>query len=75
MQPEIREKLTKLVHWNKLIFNYHPERLPREVRTLNRELGFKPGFTEIFLIEPEDAEQTVQIVSKTFDKIFNQPMM
>ena len=31
MQPEIREKLTKLVHWNKLIFNYHPEHLPHEV--------------------------------------------
>lgn len=74
MQPEIREKLTKLVHWNRLIFNYHPEYLPREVRTLNRELGFKPGYTEIFLIEPENPEQTIQIVSKTFDKLFSQPM-
>jgi len=74
MQPEILEKLTKLVHWNKLIFNYHPEYLPREIRTLNRELGFKPGYTEIFLIEPENPEQTIQIVSKTFDKLFDQPM-
>lgn len=74
MQPEIREKLTKLVHWNKLIFNYHPEYLPREFRTLNRELGFKPGFTDIFLIEPENPVQTVEIVSRTFDKLFEQPM-
>ena len=74
MQPEIREKLTKLIHWNKLIFNYHPEHLPREIRTLNRELGFKPGYTEIFLIEPENSEQTIQIVSKTFDKIFTVPI-
>jgi hypothetical protein len=74
MQPEVREKLTKLVHWNKLIFNYHPEHLPREVRTLNRELGFKPGFTDIFLIEPENPVQTFEIVSRTFDKLFEQPM-
>jgi hypothetical protein len=74
MQPEIREKLTRLVHWNKLIFNYHPEHLPREVRPLNRELGFKPGFTDIFLIEPENPVQTLEIVSRTFDKLFEQPM-
>jgi len=74
VQPEIREKLTKLIHWNKLFFNYHPEHLPREVRSLNRELGMKPGYTELFLIEPENPGQTMQIVSKTFDKIFNQPM-
>jgi hypothetical protein len=75
IQPEIREKLTKLIQWNKLIFNYHPElMLPREVHSLNRELGFKPGYTDIFLIEPEDPSQTVKIVSRTFDKIFNQPI-
>jgi len=75
IQPEIREKLTKLIHWNKLIFNYHPELLlSREVHSLNRELGMKAGYTELFLIEPENPSQTVQIVAKTFDKIFNQPM-
>lgn len=74
VQPEIREQLTKIIHWDKLIFNYHPEYLPREVRTLNRELGFKVGFTKIHLIEPQDPAQTVDIVSRTFDKIFSQPM-
>jgi hypothetical protein len=75
VQPEIREKLTKLIHWNKLIFNYHPELLlPREVHSLNRELGMKAGYTDRFLIEPENPAQTAQIVAKTFDKIFSQPM-
>ncbi len=75
VQPEIREKLTKLIHWNKLIFNYHPElQLPREVHSLNRELELKPGFTPTFLIEPENPDQTAQIVSKTFAKFFYQPM-
>jgi hypothetical protein len=75
VQPEIREKLTKLIHWNKLIFNYHPEeRLSREVHRLNKELGMKVGFTERFLIEPENPQQTVQIIAKTFDQMFNQPV-
>jgi len=74
VQPEIREKLTKLIHWNKLIFNYHPEHLPPEVRTLNRELGMKAGYTDHYLIEPENPSQTVQIVARAFDKIFSQPL-
>jgi len=73
-QPEIREKLRSLMQWNKLIFNYHPERLPREIRSLNRELGYKPGFTDIFLIEPEDPQQTVKIIQSTFEKLFQQPI-
>ena len=74
VQPEIRERLKSLIQWNKLIFNYHPERLPREIRSLNRELGYKAGFTELFLIEPEDPQQTVKIVQSTFEKLFQQPM-
>jgi hypothetical protein len=75
VQPEIREKLTKLIHWNKLFFNYHPElQLPREIHSLNRELGMKAGFTEHHLIEPENPQQTVQILARTFDKLFDQPM-
>jgi hypothetical protein len=74
VQPEIREKLKSLIQWNKLIFNYHPERLPTEIRSLNRELGYKAGFTDIFLIEPEDPQQTVKIVQSTFEKIFRGPM-
>jgi len=74
VQPEIRERLKSLIQWNKLIFNYHPERLPTEIRSLNRELGYKAGFTDIFLVEPENPQQTTQIVSSTFEKIFQGPM-
>jgi hypothetical protein len=74
VHSEVRERLRSLLQWNKLIFNYHPERLPSEVRSLNRELGYKAGFTDIFLIEPENPQQTVQIVSSTFEKIFQQPI-
>ena len=74
VQPEILERLRSLIQWNKLIFNYHPERLPGETRSLNRELGYKAGFTEIFLIEPETPRQTAQIVSSTFEKLFQQPI-
>jgi len=72
VQPEIREKLTKLVHWNKLIFNYHPDHVNREIRTLNRELGLKAGFSDIFLYEPETPQQTAKIITESFDRIFQQ---
>jgi hypothetical protein len=74
IQPEIREKVTKLIHWNKLIFNYHPEYLDQEIRPLNRELGYQAGFTDHFLFEPKDHQQTLQIVAKRFGEIFNQGM-
>jgi len=74
VQGEVRAALKNLIQWEKVIFNYHPERLAGEVRSLNRELGYKPGFTETFLIEPEDPQQTVHIVARTFEKIFQQPI-
>jgi len=74
IQPEIREKLTKLIHWNKLIFNYHPDRLPIEIKTLNRELGYKAGFTDIFILEPETPQQTAGIIASAFEKIFHEPV-
>lgn len=74
VQPEIRERLKDLIQWNKILFNYHPEHLPAEIRTLNRELGFKYGFTEMVLVEPADPAQTARIVVSTFEKLFQQPM-
>ena len=73
VQVEVREKIGKLLHWKKLVFNYHPEHLPREVRTLNRELGLKAGFTKEFLLEPETPEQVAEIVSSKFEKLFERP--
>ena len=74
VQVEVREQLRKLIHWNKQIFNYHPERLSYEIRSLNRELGYKHGFTEFSFIEPENPSQTAQIVASTFEKMFHQPI-
>jgi len=74
VRVEVREQLGKLIGWNKLIFNYHPASLPNEIKSLNRELGFKHGFTDTVLIEPETPRQTAQIVASTFEKIFAQPI-
>jgi len=74
VQAEVRGSLQNLIQWNKLIFNYHPEKLQGEIKTLNRELGYKPGFTDLFLIETEDPQQTVRIINSTFEKLFEQPM-
>ena len=74
LQPEIRTALQNLMRWNKIIFNYHLKAWGTQVRTLNEELGLNYGFTEHFLITPQDAQQTVQILASTFEKIFSQPM-
>ena len=74
VRVEVREQLRKLIHWNKLIFNYHPEILANEIRSLNREVGYKHGFTEFALIEPETPQQTAHIISAMFEKIFQQPI-
>jgi len=74
VQAEVRSSLEKLIQWNRLIFNFHPDKLHGEIKSLNRELGYKPGFTELFLIEPEDPHQTVAIINSTFEKMFEQPM-
>ena len=74
VRVEMREQLGKLIRWNRLIFNYHPESLPYEIKSLNRELGYKHGFTEFAFIEPETPGQTAQIVASAFEEIFQQPI-
>lgn len=68
------EKLRQLIKWNKTVANYHPSNMDNDVRALNRELGFKHGFTDTVLIEPETPAQTLEFVSRTFDRIFMQGM-
>jgi hypothetical protein len=74
MQEEVRSSLKKLIEWNSLILNYHPDHTPYDVHSLNRELGFQYGFTKIVLIEPRDPTQVLQVIQPTFEKIFDQPI-
>jgi hypothetical protein len=74
MQPEIREQLRKLVRWNKVGFNYHPSRYSLELRSLNEELDFQYGFTEHYLIAPQNTEQALRKVEESFGQIFMRGM-
>ncbi len=74
MQEEVRSSLKKLVEWNYLLLNYHPDHTPYEVHSLNRELGFQYGFTRMVLIEPRDPGQVLQIVKPAFERLFAQPI-
>jgi len=69
LQVEVRAKLEKMIQWNKQIFNYHPNWLPNEISTLNRILGYKYGFSDTVLIEPENPQETVHIIEKTFNSM------
>ena len=73
-QGQVYEKLHQLIKWNKTIINYHPSGAGCDTRTLNQELGFKYGFSNTVLIEPETPQQTLQIVAQSFDRNFLEGM-
>ena len=74
VQEEVRSGLRKLIEWDSPILNYHPDHMPSDVQTLNRELGFQYGYTKFVLIESRDAGQVLQIIKPTFEKLFSQPI-
>lgn len=74
VQPEIRRQLQNLMHWNKVIFNYHPKRYALRYRSLNEELDFNYGFTEHFLLAPQDTDQVLRKVEESFAGLFMQEM-
>lgn len=74
VQPEIREQLRDLVRWHTTIFNYHPKRYSLQYLSLNDELDFNYGFTEHYLIAPQNSEQVLKMVEESFSDIFTQGM-
>jgi hypothetical protein len=70
VQPEIREQLRNMVRWSKVIFNYHPGRYSLRYLTLNEELDFQYGFTEHYLVMPQDTAQVLKIMDEAFERIF-----
>jgi hypothetical protein len=74
VQPEIREQLRNLVRWGKTILNYHPRRYSLQHLSLNEELDFQYGFTEHYLIAPQDTEQALRKVEESFGEMFMQGM-
>lgn len=68
LHPEIQSKLRQMLQWGKLIINYHPDWLPKEVNTLNKVLGFKYEFTPVVLTEPGTPQETAFIVAKIFER-------
>mgnify|MGYP006954431110 CR=1 FL=1 len=70
LHMDIRAQLERMLNWGKLIFNYHPDRLSKEVNTLNQILGYKYEFTPIALTEPANPQETAFIVEKKFREAF-----
>jgi len=62
------------VRWNHVIFNYHPKRYSLRYRSLNEELDFSYGFTEHYLVAPQDTAQVLNKVEESFASIFMQGM-
>lgn len=74
LQLEVREQLRNLVRWEKTVFNYHPRRYSLQYPTLNEELDFQYGFTEHYLVAPQDTDQALKKVEERFGQIFMQAM-
>jgi hypothetical protein len=72
VQPEIREQLRSLVRWGTMVFNYHPRRYALQVLSLNDELGFQYGFSEHYLVAPQNTDQTLRKLDESFSEIFLQ---
>jgi len=74
LQGEVREQLRRLVHWKKDILNYHPRRYALQVHSLNDELEFNYGFTDDYLLAPQDVKQTLDKLEAVFDTRFMRGM-
>lgn len=74
LQPEIREQLRHLVRWGTMVFNYHPKRYALQYLSLNDELDFQYGFSEHYLVAPQNTEQTLRKLDESFSEIFMQGM-
>lgn len=70
LQPEIRVQLRNLLHWNKVIFNYHPRRHALQYLSLNEELDLNYGFSDHYLVAPQNTEQALKKVEEQFGEIF-----
>ena len=70
IHTEMRNILKSMLQNGQYIYNYHPDWLPRDIHTLNDELGLQFGFTPQLLVEPRNVEQVADIVNRTFNNLF-----
>jgi len=70
IHTEMRSILKSMIQGGQHLFNYHPNWLPREIPTLNEELGYQFGFTSQLLVQPHNMEQVSVIVNRTFNNLF-----
>jgi hypothetical protein len=73
-QPDIKQQLHNLVQWNKFLLNYHPKRYTFRYRSLNDELDFNYGFSQHYLLMPQDTDQVLKKIDEEFMGILMQGM-
>jgi len=73
-QPDVKTQIRNLVRWNKVVLNYHPKRYTLQYRSLNDELDFSYGFSQHYLVMPQDTNQVLKKVDDEFEQILIQGM-
>jgi hypothetical protein len=72
---EVTNRLKEMLGWGKLIFNYHPDWLPKEIHPLNKALGLKYRLSKHYLTEPETPEEAAKVLTLEFNEKFKQGLM
>ena len=72
MQVEVKQQVEKLLHWNRVVLNYHPREYLLKYKSLNDELEFNPGFTDHYMFMPQDIGQTLGKMDEVFGERFLQ---
>jgi hypothetical protein len=70
VQPEIRTQLREWIRQGNIAFNYHPRRHALRYLSVNEELDFQYGFSEHYLVAPQNTEQTLRKAEESFAEIF-----
>jgi hypothetical protein len=73
-QPDVKTQIHNLVRWRKVVLNYHPKRYTLQYRSLNDELDFAYGFSEHYLMMPQDTNQVLKKVDEEFEAILMRGM-
>jgi hypothetical protein len=68
-------RFREMLGWGSRIVNYHPDWLPKEVHSLNRELGLKYKLSKDYLTEPETPQDTAQMLKIEFGEMFDKGLL
>lgn len=72
---KVVSRFREMLGWGKLILNYHPDWLPKEIHSMNRALGLKYKVSKHYLTEPENPKQAADLIATEFNEMFSRGLI